>query len=146
MGLKASGTYDAVAISATSYTRVASYQVTPQTQHRFGYGAEGRQQANIGILTFLPKTSAAGGTLIPGIVRLSVVDSEDRPRDIVIHSVRVERLSKDLTDGKEVVFFLAEQGVKARPYDKLIIEMLADTAANISGSASSLRMDTTIYL
>jgi hypothetical protein len=146
VGLAASGTYDATVCPSTSWTRVGSYTVKPQTQHAWGYGREGIQQANIGMLQFLPKTSAAGGTAIAALVRIAVVNSEDIVMKYVIHSVRSERLQKDLTDGKELVFFLAEDGYKARQDDKLIIEIKPDTTATISGSASSLRVDTTIYI
>jgi hypothetical protein len=145
-GLTTSGTYDAISCPSTSWTRVSSYTVKPQTQHAWGYGREGVEQANIGMFQFLPKTSAAGGTAIATLVRVAVVNSEDIVLKYVIHSVRSERLQKDLTDGKSYVFFLPEDSYKARQDDKLVIEIKPDTTATISGTASSLRVDTTIYI
>ena len=135
---------DSVTCAAGVWERVGKYTVRPQTTQRWGYGREGVQQSNIGILQFIPKKADA--SVIPCGVRLAVCDSEDRDRDIVIHNVRMERLANDLVDGKEKVFFLPEQGIVARTDDYLSLEVRVDTAATFSGTVSSLRADTTIYI
>lgn len=144
-------------LTSGAWQRVGEYAVRAQTQQRWGYGREGVDQANIGILYFLPKTqvagSAAGGATLPCMVRIAVVDSEDRirPDGYVVHAVRSERLANDLTSsyGKLAVFFLPEKGAMGRVDDKLVIEVNADAAYNglvWSGTASTLRVDTSLYM
>ena len=133
-----------IACVAGVWERVGKYTVKPQTTQRWGYGREGIPQSNIGILQFVPRVSAE--VLIPCGVRLSIYDSEDRVRDIVIHNVRMERLANDLSDGKEKVFFLPEMGIVAREDDYLSLEVCVDADTTFSGTFSSLKADTTIYI
>lgn len=144
VGMKSGGTYESVACVAGAWTRVGSRTITPQTTQRWGYGREGVSQSNIGILYFLPKVQA--GTAIPCAVRLAIVDAEDRIRDYIIHAVRSEKLAKDLTDGKDLVFFLPENGIMGREDDKMVLEIMVDTNATLSGTVSTFRADTTIYI
>lgn len=132
----------------TAWGRVISYQVTPQTTQRWGYGVEGKVQANTGIFYFVPKAKTGGdsGTAITGSVRVAIVNSEDIVKDYIISSIRTEELTKKLADGRDLVTFLAEQGYKAQPYDKLVVEILCDTDLTYSTSASSLLVNTTLYI
>ena len=135
-----------ITCKAGIWERVGKYTVKPQTTQRWGYGREGVPQSNIGIFQFVPKISPTD--LITGGVRLAIYDSEDRLRDIIIHNVRTERLAKDLSDGKDFVFFLPEQGIVAREDDYLSLEICGDgvTTVELSKTASVLRVDTTIYI
>ena len=128
------------------WTRVGKYPVKAQTTQRWGYGREGIPQSNIGIFQFIPKYGSGAGEINLCGVRLAIYDSEDRVRDIVIHNVRSERLAKDLADGKDLVFFLPEQGIVAREDDYLSLEICSDGGQGFAPAVSTLRVDTTIYI
>lgn len=136
---------DAITTTTTSWARVASYSVRVQSTHKWGFGREGVEQANLGILHFLPKQPTSG-TAIPCAIRLSVVNDLDIVKGYIIENIRSERLAKDLVDGKSLVWFLAEQGVEAVYGDKMVIDILVDTAGSYSGTQSALKADTTVYL
>lgn len=133
-----------IACTTTSWGRVGTYTVTPQTTQQWGFGVEGKEQANLGFIQFLPKTN--GGVAMPGEVRLAIVNSEDIVQDYRLPSVRTELLTKALADGKDLVYFLGASGYVGKPYDKLVLEILVDTAATYSTTASTLLVNTTLRI
>jgi len=133
-----------VACTTTSWARVGTYTVTPQTTQQWGFGVEGKEQANLGFLQFIPKGVEEASIL--GEVRLAIVNSEDIVQDYRIPSVRTELLTKALADGKDLVYFLGASGYVGKPYDKLVLEILVDTATTYSTTASTLLVNTTLRI
>lgn len=133
-----------VACAKDKYNLLGTFVVTPQTSMRCGSGRTGVVNEQIGMLYMLNKDDQATPVEVPGMYRISILDSEDVVRGNVIHGVRNDKLNIDKTD-VSTGFKFPVQGIEARPYDKIAVFLKPDAAANVVLADCDMKMDCTIY-
>lgn len=139
---------DAAAVACVSgkYNLLGTYVITPQTEMQCGNGVKGVVSEQMGMLYILLKDDQTTPVAVQGLIRVSILDAEDRVRTNghVIHSVRTEKLAvskTDITTG----FKFAVQGLKARAYDKVALHLNPDADVVVVRADSDVEMDTTLY-
>lgn len=130
---------DAVAISASEFTKIGEYQIQDGEAIAIGEGPYTDQMSALGRFYFDPKTSAPAA--INGVVRVEIQNANRRPMGTLLeyHTSQLRTSATDRRQQVPVALRLPAFGPKKR----IAVWMKADSAATISKANTTLSLSIT---